>query len=288
MDHETIERDNVIEHYVAKKLEPAKEAMFEEHLLECERCAEQVEVADDLRVALGDIAREEASQALSRGFLVTLLASTRVRAGLAGAAFLVALLLPWFLQQRNVTRLAEDLQMARAEVETTRRALEVARGGDQEQLAALQQEIEASRTALEEAETRRLEGLENAKQERTTLLAQLATAMAPQANARIFSLSPFRDVGIGETPRHEISLPPGDAWIVLSLDAGGGEASAYRATLRRGDAVVWTSGDLAPDEIGSVVVSLPPGFLETGEYRLDVAETGGVVVARYPLRARGS
>ncbi len=222
MDHDFIERESVIERYVAGKLTPELVAAFEEHYLDCAQCVEEVEAAERLQRGMGRVAAEEAATTVRRGLLAALLTSARLRAGALVAAFALAAVLPWLWQQREVTRLRGELEVARA----------------------------------------------------------------PQGNARVYALSPFRDVGIGEVPEHEITLPPDGGVLVLALDTGGVNEGPFLAVLRRDDAEVWRSVELKPDATDAIVVSFPAKSIDAGLYLLSLEVSAGSAAARFRLRLK--
>lgn len=113
MDHETIERDNVVERYVTGKLEPEDEAGFEEHYLDCAACVGAVEDAERLYGGLSRVAAEETAETLAAR-RIAFLAWTRSRwAPLAMAALVVLAVLPAGWQYRRSSLLSRQLAEAR-------------------------------------------------------------------------------------------------------------------------------------------------------------------------------
>ena len=113
MDHTTIEEENVVERYVAGKLEPEDVARFEEHYLDCAACIDAVEDAERLHRGLGRIAAQETVEALAAR-RIALLAWSRSRwAPLAMAALVVLALLPAGWQYRRSSVLSRQLEEER-------------------------------------------------------------------------------------------------------------------------------------------------------------------------------
>lgn len=113
MDHRTIEEENVVERYVAGKLEPEDAACFEEHYLDCAACIDAVEDAERLHRGLGRIAAEATVGALATR-RIALLAWSRSRWGpFAMAALVVLALLPAGWQYRRSSLLSRQLEEER-------------------------------------------------------------------------------------------------------------------------------------------------------------------------------
>lgn len=115
MDHSRIDDERIVDRYLAGRLPPEEEALFEEHLFECADCLEQVEWGEELRRGLGAVAAEEAARAAAAGGLASLglVAWLRSRrpaklAALAGLGLALALLPALVLWQRaELVRLRE-------------------------------------------------------------------------------------------------------------------------------------------------------------------------------------
>jgi len=114
MEHPRIEREHVLEAYLTGRLAPAEEQAFEEHLLECSACLDEVRWAEDFRAALQREAVEDAVRtAMLPGLVVRAL---RSRGGRWAAVAVLALLMLWpgWLLYRGAS-LERELEMARAD-----------------------------------------------------------------------------------------------------------------------------------------------------------------------------
>ncbi len=281
MDHATIEQRQLIDLYVAGKLSPEDTEAFEEHYLDCEECLDQVEAADRLQRGLRRVAEQEVTKAVKTSFLVALAArASSWQAGLTLTALIATGLLAGVWQHRQVTALRGDL-------EASRRELAAAQGGDEQRIASLRRELAETRSAFDATQSRWLEELGVEREKAEQLAARLVSALKPQINTRIYSLSSFRDAGVGESPRHQIALPRTGDWIVIALEVSGAADTRYRGTLRRGEEVLWQAGDLEADALGSVVISFPVDHFKAGDYRLDLTASksgGDGPVTHFPLR----
>lgn len=117
MDHEAIEKDNVVERYVTGKLEPEDAARFEEHFLDCAACADAVEDAARLHRGLGRIAAEETVQAVAARRLALLAWSRSRYASLVTVALVALAILPagWlYRQSSHLRRQLEEQRLPQA------------------------------------------------------------------------------------------------------------------------------------------------------------------------------
>src|SRR5579863_9779938 len=62
MDHDYINEHGVVSLYVAGKLSPDERLGFEEHFVDCQQCLDQIELTEDLRGALRQVAKEDAAR----------------------------------------------------------------------------------------------------------------------------------------------------------------------------------------------------------------------------------
>ncbi len=98
MNHREIEERSIPDRYVRGRLELEERELFEEHMLDCETCQEEVEVTQSFRAALVRAASDDTARAVVGGALGGWL--VRHRLALVGAA-VVALLPALLLVSRN-------------------------------------------------------------------------------------------------------------------------------------------------------------------------------------------
>lgn len=114
MEHPRIEREHLLEAYLTGRLAPAEEQAFEEHLLDCSACLDEVRWAEGFRAALQRAAAEDAVRtAMLPGLVVRALRSRGGRWA-AVAALGLLMLLPGWLLYRGAS-LERELEMARAD-----------------------------------------------------------------------------------------------------------------------------------------------------------------------------
>jgi hypothetical protein len=117
MDHHYIASHQIVELYVSGRLADDQSAAFEEHLIECRECQEDVSLANDLKLGLEDAAAAgEWKRSAERGLAAWLrqaFASPAPAWALAGV--LITLLPAWLLlrslDQRNVQLSAEMAEL---------------------------------------------------------------------------------------------------------------------------------------------------------------------------------
>jgi hypothetical protein len=113
MDHQEIEERQIIERYVMATLGGDDVAAFEEHYLGCDRCLEELELAERFRHALQGVVAEEAGRSAVRlGIVAALARLHRGARGLLTAALAAIVLVPSFFLWRlagDRSRLLEEL-----------------------------------------------------------------------------------------------------------------------------------------------------------------------------------
>ena len=96
-------------------------------------------------------------------------------------------------------------------------------------------------------------------------------ALAPQVNVPTYTLGMVRSGEDGP-----VLTASSQQWLTLLLDADEGFAE-YRLSLKNvfedtaSNSLVWQESGIPSDAQGRVSVTFPPGSLEPGEYRLDLA-----------------
>lgn len=114
MNHPRIDDEKIVDRYLAGRLPPEDEALFEEHLFACADCLGEVEAGEELRRGLRAVAAEDAARVtVSLGLLAWL--RSRRPAQLAGLALAVVLLPAVVLwQQAELGRAREAARQAAA------------------------------------------------------------------------------------------------------------------------------------------------------------------------------
>lgn len=221
-----------LELYLAARLAPEEEARFEEHLIECASCREEVAWAERFRADLRAAAAEEVAAAVvTAGALAGATRRSRLGRLWIAAGALVLLAPSLFLLYRQ-TELGGELSLSRSEE---------ARLGEQ------------NRRLAEE------------------LVRERQRQSPPRPGpALLVSLALLRS---GTPPPVRLGSDP----VVLSVELPPDPAPSYRAALLDASgAVLWQQDGLRPSLYGTLLISLPPGFLKPGGYRLDLGAAGEI------------
>jgi hypothetical protein len=127
VEHREVENDAVVDRYVTGRLPAGERAAFEEHMVDCPECVQEVAWAEDFRGSLrraeGAMAEPPAAPAALRAPRAWLLAA----AGLAGAALPTVLLVAARQERARSSAEAAEWQR-RYELERAERAAAAPRG----------------------------------------------------------------------------------------------------------------------------------------------------------------
>jgi len=263
MDHSYIEEQNIVARYEMGKLASIDRARFEEHLVDCPQCQEQLTATEDFRSGLKTVAAGEAIQShrLADGFFGAWRpVSIGWRPALVGlAALMVLIALPGAL-------LIKDMREVRSEVDQARR------------------QYNEERQARVELERR----LNNVEQEN-----QAGGNRFPVV-ASVFTLATVRSgYSHGSEPVNQLTIPRLRQLIVLSMDISDDPRSrSYRAVLSEaGGKVLWEESSLIPAG-NTLAIAVPNQMFRDSDYLLTLegsSSDGRIVIRRtYPLRIRFS
>lgn len=239
MDHQEIEDRQVVSLYLTKKLSAEEQARFEEHLLDCAQCLDELELAEGFRDGLRKVAGDGAPgvpQAFHGPF--AWLAQMRVpqQSALLVAAVVLLVGAPVLFLLIHSARLNRELEAERKDSSSWR-----------EQYSA---------------EKQAREGLEN----------QLARAAAPQFAAPLFSVPLTRggDLDNPDAGTRVVVPRSGAPWIVLSLEMPPApEFQSYRAQLSDASGKsIWSTADIPSPAAGALAISLRSSLLHDGKYVL--------------------
>jgi hypothetical protein len=259
----------MIDRYLSGKLSEDDASLFEEHLLECPTCLEQVRWAEDFQEAVQSAAaQEQATQAqitaVQAGVLAWLVrrSQTQRRALLLAASLLIAAPPAWLLWRQD--GLERELALAQAAA---------ARSGQPIRAAESPSPMPARMPAAAPAAptlTATLANAEELRHEReasASLREQIQRLSQPQGAA-------FVALGIvrGAPGEGQAIRVAGTSGLVLAVELPAGAEPAYRATLRgEADEILWRGSRLQPGMDETLTISFPPGFLSPGSYRLQLA-----------------
>jgi len=235
MDHAYIQEHQIVSQYAVGKLDPADCVEFEDHLVDCPQCLDELELTDDFRHTLRslesqrerpiDIRFASASPAVFQRRVVAILAAASVIViGVVSFAFI--------RENRGTER---QLEQARTDASTWER-----RYHDEHQA-------------------------------RTDAESQLRET--PVASAPLFTLNLTRSANLAaETPSTAVSISRQVKFIVLSLELQNDpDFQSYRATLTDAAGTnAWSTDDIVPATSGGLALVVPASVIHPGKYVLTI------------------
>jgi hypothetical protein len=267
MDHDYINEHGVVSLYVAGKLSPDERLGFEEHFVDCQQCLDQIELTEDLRGALKQVAKEDAAR-------------PRVAPQLASV--------PWagsgFWQQPRLVAYASLIlafglaavlfagtRYHRSELAEARRASDdwQRRYADERQ----------ARETLQKQVAQSSDKTGNASGDQNPLVASVQPA--PLFFLNVTRGSEQSSDQADTTPANRIAVPETSPWIVLSLEFEKDPAfRSYRARLSdaRGR-VLWSAENIPSPPSDAIALTLPSHLLSKGNY--SVSLEGVTAAGRY-------
>lgn len=268
MDHQEIQQMDMTDRYLAGRLTEEDASRFEEHLLECPSCLEQVRWAEDFQDAVRSVGAQEQAQAaaaVQAGLLAWLVrrSQTQRRALLLAAGLLVAVPPAWLLWRQG--DLERDLSLARAATAQAERQVRESESRPPVQVRETATAGPAASLLL--AERQRLEEDLRREREASARLQERIERLSRPQGAALLALGFVRS-GAGEGQAIRVA---GASGIVLSVELPAGAEPAYRAVLRGAGAagkVLWRGDRLQTGVDETLLISFPPGFLQPGGYRL--------------------
>lgn len=268
MNHEYINKLNVIDQYILGRLTANEAEEFEDHFIDCPTCVEQLNTTKDLVRDLKSLTIQETlvlereRVRPTRMWSLKEFVPNRLSVAIALSCIVAAGVFT-FLALRRVTQL-------QAELRQTKEAATVVR---QEYQSSLENAAESARQ-LEEARhqfAQRVDELERKlKEEDGRHPAAVRGSESSEVNFPIFALA---SVARGEGPAPtEIVIPLSSPRFALSIPVEDTrEFSVYRVIIvnHRGS-TVWQQSGFRPDQYHSLSLSLSSNLLAPGTYDLRV------------------
>jgi hypothetical protein len=255
MDHQHIRENNVVSLYLVGKLPQDERDRFEEHFVDCQQCLDEMELTNDFRRKLRQVAKEDGLSkdngwAPQRGRAAWLKTSAlwqqpRLLA-YASLLFAASLTAVFFA----------GLKYHSSELGQTKRLLD-----------DWQRRYAAERQTSENLE-KQLQMSAKEAAEKPGGQQQFTASLQP---APLFFLSVARGADQGNSaPDNRITVPTSSPWIVLSLEfERDPDFQSYRARLSnaRGQ-IVWSAEKILPPPSDAIAISLPSSLLSKGDYFL--------------------
>ena len=267
MNHEYINKFNVIDQYVLGHLTAKEAEEFEDHFIDCSSCVDQLNTTRNMVHDLKGLAvhetlvlgQERVSPA--RGWSLKRLVPNRLSVGLAFGCVVVAAVLT-FVALRRITQLESEL----------RRTQETASATRQEYQSSLATAAESERQQQEARQqlAERVDELERQLKEDGREQSSVRGSGNPEVNFPIFALA---SVVRGQaSPPTEIDLPASSPRFALSIPIEDRrDFSVYRITIvDQQGRTAWKRSGFKRDRYDSLSLSLNSSLLAPGTYDLTV------------------
>jgi hypothetical protein len=255
MDHQYIRENHVVSLYLVGKLPQEERDRFEEHFVDCQQCLDEMELTNDFRRKLRQVAKEDglskdngwAPQRGRAAWLKTSALGQQLRL-LAYASLLFAV--SW------TAVFFAGVKYHGSELAQTKRLLDDS-----------QRRYAAERQTSENLE-KQLQTSAHEAGEKPGGQQQFTASLEP---APLFFLSVARGADQGNSaPENRITVPTTSPWIVLSLEfERDPDFQSYRARLSnaRGQ-IVWSAEKILPPPSDAIAISLASSLLSKGDYSL--------------------
>jgi hypothetical protein len=266
MNHDFIEANDLAARYVAERLSVDEQREFEAHLVDCARCADEVEQELGLRQALRTVQAGEQPEQRA--------AHVSRRSGvMPGARFFQAAAAVLLVA-------AIGLALSLARMSASLRA----------SLAARQEQHLRAETTAQTAQSleRRVAELEQRVSQPPA-----PPASQPVLPVAVFALTAIRGAASADAPPvNRITIAGADRLVVFTVELPPLQGPPdYMVSLRdRAGREVWSGGPFRPSTPDSLAVAVDRALLQNGvntfEVRQRTADRRLVVVGRYPFEIR--
>lgn len=273
MEHSYIDEHNIVARYGMGKLSPEECTLFEEHLVDCVHCQEQLETTQEFSQAFKRVAAEDR---LESQFGTNRTSSFRVNffwrpALIAAAACVIIFAVPGFFLMRQARLAQAELSRANAAAENWRH----------QYLAEHQASTELDKRLHEPGQT--------AKPDRSASAAPAAVPAAAPVAAMIFTLESVRGGDQDDdTPVNQMVIPRSAQSVVLTMNREDlEELRSYHLTVSDSHGHVLAELNNLETSAG---ISVPANLLHVGDYRLILegrSRQGNNSITRtYPFRIK--
>jgi hypothetical protein len=290
MEHQYIEKHNIVDRYLLGKLPVEELIRFEEHFLDCRQCTEWLNTIERLRGGLQTMAAEETARSrtyLQTGLLSRLVLLNRARRAiwLTGVALLVllpmvVLTLEWIDARRDLARATQTSSEWRRKYEEREQA---ERGLIKDmQVRELQSSAQLNQLIAQ---------LEAERKERQRLAGEVNRTAGARVSVPVFALSVIRgDASDLTEPANRIKLSSSSQAMIFLLELGPeSNLRSYRVIISTAEGRrVWRTDNLESASPGVLALSLNSGLFKQDDYLLTLegrtAQGNYVPIARYALR----
>jgi hypothetical protein len=291
MDHNYIEKFDLIDRYLMGKLAAEESAPFEEHFVDCPECIDRLKTTKDFLEDLRLVTVREASKSdnyRTAGLLSYISqASSRKRLALAVTCMLTVAIAGTFFVLNQMRRFRSEVNEAKSASAQWERRYE-----EEQRSASLS---EQKREEIEQGLTEQVRKLEAKLQDEQKRSADMANEPGwwtrPGINVPVFALNSVRSGNQNSSETiNELPLPRSPMGFVISLGLEGEtKYKDYRITIFDDrNKSIWRRGGFKPDRHNSLSIGFNSSFFRPGKYLLKVEgiikDADSRLIGNYPLR----
>ncbi len=286
MEHEEIDKFNLIDRYLMGKLLAEERACFEEHFVDCPQCIAHLQTTKNFMQDLRFVAAEQASQINRHQPKKAFWRFPQVLLGkpmaTAMGCLLIAAAISGFFLVNHTRRLRAEINQAESLSKQWEQLYEQAISADRKH----------QETELQQAEQlRALEArLKDEEAQRTKIAAELGRQMHSEGNLPIFVLASIRGGGPNTSEAiNQITVSRSSAMFAFYIPLEGElQFKNYRITIDDRNSLVWKSRNLTPDlKSDSLSIWFKRERFRPGDYSLTVEgfekEGGKAIIGKYPF-----
>jgi cell division protein FtsL len=287
MEHEEIDKYNLIDRYLMGKLLAEENAGFEEHFVDCPQCIAHLQTTKNFMQDLRFVAAEQALKIDHHQpkkafwhFLQILLGRPLA---IAMGCLLIAVAISAFFVVNHTRRLRAEINQAESLSKQWEQRYEQAISADRKHQETESQQAEQLR-ALEAR-------LKDEEAQRAKIAAEFGSRMNPEGNLPLFVLASIRGGGPNTSEAiNQITVPRSAAMFAFSIQLEEElQYKNYRITIiDDSNSLVWKSRSLTPDpELNFLSIWLKRERFRPGDYSLTVEgykkEGGKALIGKYPF-----
>lgn len=287
MDHDYIEKFDVINHYLMGSMTAEESERFEEHVIDCPQCIDCLKTTRDFKQGLRLLTMQQISQERAKGMRRLFLERISWRTLTYASCFLLlAAIVGSILLLTQVRRLRHEADQANDTSSQWQNRYE------EQQRTTLSSEQQRQQTEqnLREQVSQLKEELQTEQRHRSDNANELRGWMQPGINVPIIVLNSVR--GSTRNPAadvNEIKLPgpPKNFVMIVPLESEA-KYKTYYVTILADNRPLWERTGLKPDRDNSLTISFNSRFFRPGDYILRIEgiprREGSSIIGDYPFR----
>jgi hypothetical protein len=283
MDHDYIEQFDIVDRYVMSRLVAEESEQFEEHLIDCQRCIDNMKAMRGLMQGFRLLTVQQAappqSDTAKRSEWFFSHWLSRKSWAAAACGLLLGILLISILAIIQILHLRQEA----AQAESVTADLQRRHEDNQRSALALAQDRQQTEQNLKEHIQQLEADLQEAQKVRADAAGGPRGWRRPLINIPIVILNSVRGSEVTEI---NLSRTPMDFVISVPLEEKA-KYRTYRVTVLKDQRSVWESNEVKPDSDNALIIGFNSSFFQQGKYVLQVKggslDSGSREVASYPF-----